>query len=117
MEEDVQENLQEKENPYEISIKDYEQLSEVFRDHLMSIEPILASNEHLRFDVESFIKGVGEQTKKMLTKYAEQAMINQQEVNDWKDKYQAINHKNVQMKLSLKQVENAVNSFVNVSKR
>lgn len=100
----------------EVTEKDFDELNKLYLDFVKETHYHIQEHPELKELIDDFIKQSGEATKAVLLRYRQSEYVAKLSEEDWKDKYQSINHKNVKMKLAMGGVEKAVNKFVNEGK-
>lgn len=99
----------------QVSEQDYKHLESIFTRLLEDTQIDVTSNPELSEKLDTFIVEVGIATKDLLQKYGKQDYIQKLEVDDCKAQLQAMNKKMVKMNLQIKQVENSIQAYKNVS--
>lgn len=100
----------------EVCEKDYKLLEDKFRELLEGTGVLIMEHPDMKDTLDTFILEVGRETKTILQKYGKQDHIQKLEVEDCHNQMKDMNRKIVKMNLQVKQVQNAVQGFLNVSK-
>lgn len=99
----------------EVSEQDYKQLEDMFKDFLYDTQMEVSISPALGSVLDDFVVKVGIATKELLQKYGKQDHIQKLEVEGYRNQLQAMNKKMVKMNLQIKQVENSIQAYKNVS--
>ena len=95
---------------------DFKTLQDKFSDFVRETDIILGHDSEALTVMDSFVKSVGESVHKLLLAYGTENYIQELSVKDCETQLQEAKHKEVQMRLQFKQIENAINAFHNVAK-
>jgi hypothetical protein len=105
----------ESQNPYEVTETDFKELENIFKKVLTeittsnNIEPLLLEQ------LEYFVVELGVSVKDLLQKYYKDNQIKTLEVEQAQEDVMKYKHRDVKRTLKMKQVENAIQAFKNVS--